>query len=64
MTVPSLTLLMSNMVGDGHPCRVVVGQAYYGLTGGYLLLRIFSESSCLLYLRFKFDFYVSKIMHL
>ena len=24
----------------------------------------FSESSCLFYLRFNFDFYVSKIMHL
>ena len=38
-----------------------------GLTGGFLLLRIFRyfcESSCLFYLRFNFDFYVSKIMHL
>ena len=39
------------------------------LTDGFLLVRIFSvgifgESSCLFYLRFNFDFYVSKIMHL
>ena len=41
---------------------------YRGLTGGFHLLRIFSvaisESSCLFYLSFNFNFYVSKIMHL
>ena len=29
-------------VGDRHPFRVVLGWAYRGLTGGYLLLRNFS----------------------
>ena len=39
--------------------------SYRGLTGGFLLLQNFSsESSCLFYLSFNFDFYVSKIMHL
>ena len=28
-------------VGDWHPFRVVLGQAYRGLAGGFLLLRIF-----------------------
>ena len=27
-----------------HPLRVVLGQAYRGLTGGFLLRRIFSVS--------------------
>ena len=51
--------------------RVVLGQAYRGLTGGLLLLRIFSVAISVsphvvffFYLRFKFDFCVSKIMHL
>ena len=50
---------------------IVLGQAYRGLTGGFLLLRIFSVAisvsphvSCLFYLSFNFDFYISKIMHL
>ena len=30
------------MVGDRHPFRVVLGRAYRGLTGGFLLLRNFS----------------------
>ena len=47
----------------------VLGWAYRGLTGGFLLLQnfqccYFCESSCLFYLSFNFDFYVSKIMHL
>ena len=29
-------------VGDWHPFRVVLGQTYRGLIGGFLLLRIFS----------------------
>ena len=45
-----------------------LGRAYRGLPGGFLLLRNFnvaiSGSSCLFYLRFNFDSYVSKIMHL
>ena len=52
----------------GHPFRVVLGQAHRGLTGGFLLLRVFSvgisvSPHVLFYLRFNFDFYVSKIMH-
>ena len=48
---------------------VFLGRAYRGLTGGFLLLRNFSvaisvESSCLFYLSFNSDFYVSRIMHL
>ena len=48
-------------------------QIYYdvdieGLTGVFPLLRnsvlLFCESSCLFYLSFNFDFYVSSIMHL
>ena len=30
------------VVGDRHPFRVVLGRACCGLTGGFLLLRIFS----------------------
>ena len=50
-------------------CGVVLGQAYRGLTGGFLLLRIFSvgisvsRHVCFI-LGLNFDFYVSKIMHL
>ena len=56
-------------VGDWHPFRVVLGQAYRGLSGGFLLLRIFSFGISVspyvcFYLRFNFDFYVSMIMHL
>ena len=49
-----------------NPIRVVLGWAYRGLTGGFLLLQNFSVaiSVCLFYLNFNFDFYVSKIMHL
>ena len=47
---------------------VVLGWAYRGLTGGSFAPEFqccyFCESSCLFYLSFKFDFYVSKIMHL
>ena len=47
----------------------MLGQAYRDLTGGFLLLRIFSVAISVsphvcLYLRFNFDLYVSKIMHL
>ena len=35
-------LFCKNGIGEWHPFRVVVGQAYRGLTGGFLLLRIFS----------------------
>ena len=48
-----------------------VGQAYRGLSGGFVLLRIFSVAVSVsphvcfcFYLRFSFDFYVSNIMHL
>ena len=45
--------------------RVVLGQAYRGLTGGFLWLRIFSVGvSVSPHDCFIFDFYVSKIMHL
>ena len=49
--------------------RVVLGWAYRGLTGGVsfapeFLCCYFCESSCLFYLSFNFDFYVSGIMHL
>ena len=55
-------------VGDRHPFRVILCQAYRGLTGGFFcssfsVLLFFCESSCLLYLSFNFDLYVSKIMH-
>ena len=50
-----------------HTFGVVLDRAYRGLTGGFLLLRNFSgyfcESSCLFYLSFNFDFYVSKIIN-
>ena len=49
--------------------RVVLGQAYRGLIGGFLSLRIFSvgitvspHACCCL--RFNFNFYVSEIIHL
>ena len=35
-------LIVTWAVGDGHPFRVVLGQAYRGLSGWFLLLRIFS----------------------
>ena len=47
--------------------RVVLGWAYRGLTGGFLLLQNFSVAISVsphVYLNFNFDFYVSKIMHL
>ena len=37
---PNLTVTWA--VGDLHLFRVVLGQAYRGLTGGFLLLQIFS----------------------
>ena len=49
--------------------RVVLGRAYRGLTGGFLLLRNFSVTIsgsphiCFI-LSLNSDFYVSKIMHL
>ena len=55
--------------GVAHPFRVVLGRAYRGLTGGFLLLRKFSVAIsvsprvCFIF-SFNFDFYVSKIMHL
>ena len=52
-----------------NPFRVVIGRAYRGLTGGFLLLRNFSiaisvSPHVLFYLGFNSDFYVSKIVHL
>ena len=46
--------------------RFVFGQAYRGLTGGFLFFQCwcFCESSCLFYLRYNFYFCGSKIMHL
>ena len=60
---------MNVMLLNDEIVGVVLGWAYRGLTGGFLLLQNFSvaislESSCLFYLSFNFDFYVSKIMHL
>ena len=47
---------------------VVLGRAYRGLTGGFLLLRNFSVaisvSPHVCYFSFNIDFYVIKIMHL
>ena len=62
-------------LGRGDALRTGFGRWVCGLTGGFLLLQNFSvapefqccyfcESSCLFYLSFNFDFYVSKIMHL
>ena len=50
----------------------VLGQAFRGLTGGFLLLRIFSVAISVsphvffffFYLKFNFDFYFPEIMHL
>ena len=50
-----------------NPFRVVLGWAYRGLTGGFLLLQSFSVAISVsphVYLSFSFDFYVSMIMHL
>ena len=51
-----------------NPFRVVLGWAYRGLTGGFLLFQNFSVaisvSLHVFYLSFNFDFYVTKIMHL
>ena len=59
---------MTRTVGDLQPFRVVLGWAYRGLTGGFLLLQNFSVaisvSPHVFYLSFNFDFCVSKIMHL
>ena len=49
--------------------RDVLGWAYRGLTGGVFFASEFQccyfyESSCLFYLSFNFDFYVSKTKHL
>ena len=48
--------------------QVVLGQAYRGLTGVFLLLRIFSVgisvSPHVFCLRFNFDICVFRIMHL
>ena len=48
--------------------RLVLGHANRGLTGGFFApdcqCWYFCESSYLFYLRFNFDFCVSKIMHL
>ena len=41
----ALTFLLDNIYirfGSKHPFRVVLGRAYRGLTGGFLLLRNFS----------------------
>ena len=37
-----LDIRVTRAVGDWHPFRVVLGWAYRGLTGGFLLLQIFS----------------------
>ena len=56
-------------IGDWHPFRLVLGRAFHGLTGGFLLLRNFSVAIyvsprvCFI-LVLIFDFYFSKIMHL
>ena len=52
----------SNRV-DWHSFRVVLGRAYRGLTGRFLLFRNFSVAisvspHCLCYLSFNSDFYV------
>ena len=39
--VPAIRLSLKR-VGDRHPFRDVLGRAYRGLTGGFLLLRNFS----------------------
>ena len=39
----------SQAVGYGHPFRVVLGGAYRGLTGGFLLLRNFSVSMIMIF---------------
>ena len=39
---PKPSLIVTWTVGDWHSFRVVLGQVYRGLTGGVLLLRIFS----------------------
>ena len=39
---PKPYLRVIQAVGDQHPFRVVLGRAYRGLTGGFLLLRNFS----------------------
>ena len=44
--------------------RVVLGLAYRVFFAPDFQCWYFCESSCLFYLRFNFDFYVSKIMHL
>ena len=36
------SLKQTRAVGDWHPFRVVLGWAYRGLTGGFLLLQNFS----------------------
>ena len=52
-----------------RPFRVILGQAYRGLNGGFPLLRIFSVGIfvsphvCFI-LDLNIDFYVSGIMHL
>ena len=40
--LPKPNLIVTWAVGDWHPFRVVLVQAYRGITGGFLLLRIFS----------------------
>ena len=67
--LPKSNLGVTRKVDDRHPFRVVLGRAYRGLTGEFLLLRNFSvanfcESSCLFHLSFNCDFCVSKMMHL
>ena len=57
----------------GHICDCVNGSVKILKIGTLEIITVnipkpeqygFSESSCLFYLRFNFDFYVSKIMHL
>ena len=55
-------------IGNKRIFRVVLVWAYRGLTGWVSFAQefqccYFCESSCLFYLSFNFDFYVSKIMH-
>ena len=61
---PKPNLRVTWAVGDLHPFRVVLCQAYRGLFAPDFQCCYFCESSCLFCPGLYFDFYVSKIMHL
>ena len=71
-TLPDLVALLGTIIPctNRHRLRAVLGQAYRGLTSGFLLLRIFSVDIsvsphvCFIFNRINSNFYVSKIMHL